>query len=240
MITKEELLNEIRKISRENNGIPPGRDRFKKETGVTDWELNKYWPRFGDAQREAGFEPNTLNTGFTDEFLIEKYTALIKELGKIPVMGDLRVKHHNDKGFPDGKVFYRFGTKSQLMNKILEHAEKEGYQDIVILCSSEIEKLNQGNSSETSHDTIETGFVYLARSGRFYKIGRTNSVGRRHHEITILLPENLTIIHEVKTDDPSGVENYWHRRFEQKRKQGEWFDLNSSDVKAFKRWKRIA
>lgn len=62
---------------------------------------------------------------------------------------------------------------------------------------------------------------------------------RRGNELKIQLPENLDLIHEIKTDDPSGIEAYWHRRFEAKRMQGEWFDLNSTDIKAFKRWRRI-
>ena len=77
------------------------------------------------------------------------------------------------------------------------------------------------------------------KSGKFHKIGKTNSIGRREYDLAIQLPEKPTTIHVIKTDDPDGIEAYWHKRFEAKRKGGEWFDLSSSDVKAFKRWLRI-
>ncbi len=90
---------------------------------------------------------------------------------------------------------------------------------------------------DTSIASADTGFVYLLRSGRYHKIGKTNSFGRRERDLAIQLPEKATTVHVIRTDDPSGIEAYWHRRFEAKRKNGEWFELDAADVRAFKRRK---
>ena len=86
-------------------------------------------------------------------------------------------------------------------------------------------------SDETA--TAELGYVYLLKAGRFYKIGRTNALGRRERELVIQLPEAAKVIHSIKTDDPAGIEEYWHRRFHERRRNGEWFDLTANDLAAF-------
>lgn len=238
IVIKQDILEAIRRTAKENGGRPLGMARFEKETGIKTYAWQKYWARFGDAQKEAGFSPNQLQGAYDDEFLFEKVIGVIRKLGKFPTSSELRIERNIDSEFPSKSVFTRFGPKRELARKILHYAtDKSGYEDIVVLCEPVLEKSSRKESCDDSN--ISIGEVYLFKSGRHYKIGKTNDTVRRGNELRIQLPEKMNLIHSIKTDDPSGVEAYWHRRFEAKRMQGEWFDLSSADIKAFKRWRRI-
>jgi hypothetical protein len=127
----------------------------------------------------------------------------------------------------------RLGSKTDMAKLVREYcASRPGCADVLAYCSA-IPQL----AINAVIEQIPEGFVYLIKSGRFYKIGKTNSLGRREREISLQLPERAQTIHSIKTDDPEGIEAYWHRRFAAKRKNGEWFDLTSSDVSAFRRRK---
>lgn len=241
MPTKQDIIDAIKQTAKENSGKPLGAGRFAKETGIKPYDWKKYWARFGDAQLESGYEPNTLQKPHNEEFIIKKLIGLIRKLNRFPTHGELRIERNNDSEFPTSKSL--FETKLQkvdLAQKIINWCNgKSKFNDIVSLCLPVIEKKVSNADSRKHVGEFIIGEVYLFKSGRYYKIGKTNDTVRRGQELRVQLPEKIDLIHSIKTDDPSGVETYWHRRFESKRMQGEWFDLSAEDIKAFKRWRRI-
>ena len=66
------------------------------------------------------------------------------------------------------------------------------------------------------------------------RIAAAADAEKRGAGISLLLPEDLVPKHEIKTDYPYILEKYWENRFRAKKKQGEWYDLNSSDIESFK------
>lgn len=236
---KNHILQEIRRTAKENGGAPLGRQRFFQETGIreTDWS-GRYWSRWSDAVREAGFLPNSLQTAFDEDDLIEHYITLVRKLGRIPTNAELQIERRADPTFPSHNTFARFGTKSELISKIRGYSQaREGYDDIVSLCDSYGPLSRRSDASRPTATAENIGFVYLMKSGRFYKIGKTNAAGRRERELAIQLPQRASTVHVIRTDDPSGIEAYWHKRFADRRKNGEWFELSAADVTVFKRRK---
>ena len=141
---KQRILNEIKRTAEANGGVPLGVSRFFQETGikVTDWE-GKFWVRWGDALREAGFEPNQFNAAFETNMLIEKFISFMRELGKFPVGRELKLKRQSDHDFPSANVFSRLGSQQQLAAKIAGYCEnREGFEDVIALCKPITERLN--------------------------------------------------------------------------------------------------
>lgn len=235
---KQYILDEIKRTAEINGGTPLGIDRFYKETGIrrSDWH-GKYWARWGDALIEAGYEPNKLQGSYDDQYVIEKLVSLIKELGKFPTSGEIKLKARQEKDFPYHNVFNRVGKKAELVDKVVQYCnEKGGFEDVLKICQAvAVPGLPETDNSRNNQPS--DGYVYLMKSGKYYKIGRTAALGRREYELGIQLPDKIKTIHTIKTDDPCGIEAYWHERFQDKRKNGEWFELTADDVKAFKRRK---
>ena len=238
-MTKTHILSEIKRTATANGGVPLGKRRFASETGIkeSDW-FGKFWTRWSEALREAGLTPNRLQGPYDRAGLLDKYAMFVQELGRLPTSGELRLKRHADSAFPSHNVFAgRLGNKAQLLAALHEHCQdRTEYADVVRLCDSHLPS-SRKETDDTEPSNEQIGFVYLIKSGRFYKIGRSNAAGRRQYELAIQLPEKVILVHQIKTDDPAGIEAYWHNRFKERRKNGEWFELKAADVSAFKRRK---
>ncbi len=163
---------------------------------------------------------------------------MIRELGHFPQYAELVMKRSNDETFPSEKTFRRFGTKPFFAKAVYDWCiNKEEWNDVVLLCEALQAKAIEKPEENNIKTPDENGFVYLMKSGKYYKIGRTNALDRRQYEIGIQLPEGIEPIHSIATDDPSGIEAYWHKRFSDKRMNGEWFNLSKTDVFIFKKRK---
>jgi hypothetical protein len=239
MVTKTHILQEIKRTAEENNRTPLGMRRFVSETGIKRYDWEKYWSRgLSEAIREAGYSPNQLSRSLDIATVLDKYAGLAQELGHLPVEAELLFKSRSDCTFPGKNAFKRFGTKLELVEHLAQYCRSHAvYNDVISLCEEYVSQVQQESANESECQEVEIGFVYLIKSGRFYKIGRSNAAGRREYELAIQLPEKVKRIRVIRTDDPSGIEAYWHKRFEVKRKKGEWFELKATDVAAFKRRK---
>lgn len=226
---KDFILDEIRRTAALNNGTPLGRNRFEQETGIRPYDVGNYWARWGDAILEAGFEPNTLNATYSHDAVIGTLTAIARELGRIPTQHELRLRRSTDRAIPDEAVFRRIGrTKRDLVRSLVSYCERHpDFEDVVAICDQYEGTLKP--AAEAATETPILGDVYLIKSGRYYKIGFSVSATRRTREFRIQLPDLPQRIHTIRTDDPRGVEGYWHKRFEAKRVRpdAEFFKLDA-------------
>ncbi len=79
-----------------------------------------------------------------------------------------------------------------------------------------------------------TGGVYLLKAGPHYKIGKAVEFDKRIKQLKIQLPFAIEVVHKIYAQNPSVAESQWHKRFANKRVNGEWFTLTEADVAEFK------
>jgi hypothetical protein len=235
---KHHILSEIKRTAAANGGRPLGRERFLTETGIReiDWR-GKHWARWSDAIREAGLVANALVGASDEQSLLGKLAGLARERGHFPTAAEMKLKRREDQTFPSSESLYRLGRRSELIGRLRDFCmTRDEFSDVVGLLP-DVQTLNSTVPEERAAEASPDGFVYLIQSGRHFKIGRTNALGRREYEIALQLPERAQTVHTIRTDDPIGIEAYWHSRFSDRRRNGEWFELKAEDVRAFKRRK---
>lgn len=234
------IVKEIQSLAAELQKVP-GERTFTSTTGIKRSELwAAGFAKYTDAVKAAGLTANALNSPLDKSILLERLAELTHELRRFPTKGDIKVQRSKDASFPSYEAYFRLGGNAykQVPRLLLEYCTgKNEFAGILELIR---EKLPQETGRETANlkpAQRVTGYVYLLKLGADYKIGRSNDVARRKREITLMLPQDLEHIHTIETDDPVGIERYWHKRFDDCKTRGEWFRLSRQDVTAFKRRK---
>src|SRR5262249_35914343 len=129
---KQRIINEIRRTAQANGGVALGWRRFEEETGIRyyDW-YGQFWTRWGDAVREAGFEPNRMSEAYTDAFLLRELALLTRRLARVPTQGDLLLATKGDSAFPSEKAFRRLGSKPERASRVIAYCKTNpGYDDV--------------------------------------------------------------------------------------------------------------
>jgi hypothetical protein len=228
---RETILKEIKRLAEANGGNVPGSRTFENETGIRQsaWR-GIIWARWGDAVAEAGLQPNSKQERLEESFLLEKLAEACLYFKKFPTAMELRLYLKIDDTFPHDKTLARqFGSLKDIPDRLAEWALNNNRTDIVGILG------DRTFAPQVASLSKREGLVYLIKSGAYYKIGRSDELERRVKEIRIALPEPATLIHSIRTDDPAGIEAYWHRRFADRRANGEWFKLTKDDLAAFRK-----
>lgn len=234
---RDTIISEIRRLSKESGGKTPSRKHFEQETGIKEHEwLGKLWPRWSDAISEAGLRPNTMQQRLPTDLFLDEYADACLHYGKPPTRAELQIYAQSQPKFSGIKTFFRhFGSKDGLIKALKNRAIERGENRLIEILQDYSEVADEQSSADETK--LFEGWVYLLQSGEFFKVGRSDNLEKRIKQISVSLPEKVDLIHSIRTDDPPGIEAYWHRRFADVRKNGEWFKLSPAEVKAFKKRK---
>jgi hypothetical protein len=82
------------------------------------------------------------------------------------------------------------------------------------------------------------GYVYFLRGEGYCKIGQTTNLQQRLNTLKIQLPFKVDLFHAIPTATPESLERQFHKHFEAKRANGEWFKLADEDFAYIKQWTR--
>jgi hypothetical protein len=213
---KVRIVAEIRRISEANGGRPPGRQKFEADTGIRTGEwLGVYWARWGDALTEAGYAPNEKQGKFDKNHVLRKLADSCRHFGHVPTSAEQKIYQRIDTAFPShSTVSNHFPSKDELVEALrIWLVDNSEYDDVRVMLPSFVAP----TPSTIRQPIADEGMVYLIKSGQYYKIGRSDELERRIKQIRVALPDTADLIHTIRTDDPVGIESYWHRRFADRR-----------------------
>jgi len=209
------------------------------ETGINDQYLRRqdWWTGWNPLLAEIGLGTRQFAVKRTPvQRIVEAVAELIEREGRWPTDDALSRQRKRDPEFPSLGVI-RPIRKSGALAKHVAALDEARFAKAVQVAREHLPNIETVGADVGPTERVK-GYVYMLRSRREYKIGKSNDPSRRYGEINLLLPDETHQVHTIPTDDPSGIEAYWKRRFASKRvRKTEFFTLDATEVQAFKRRK---
>ena len=238
-MTKNAITQRIRELAA-TRGNHVSYEVFLSETGIkANWLRSQEWySGWNNLLAELELNTRVFRVPRTQPSLIAKAVAeLIEREGRWPTEDDLTRERKRNNLFPSLNVIRPLRKSGELAKLIVAlGTTDEQFAKAALIAKPYV--TSESEASELGKNESVKGYVYLLRSGRRYKIGKSNDPSRRFREVRLELPDETHQVHTIPTDDPTGIEAYWHQRFAAKRvRNTEFFELDANDVQAFKRRK---
>ena len=207
-MNKEQILAEIRRTAADNGGTPVGMGRFEKDTGVkeTDWR-GRFWVRWSDAVREAGFTPLPLNSKTDQTVLLSQLASFVRELGRFPTYAEIRMRKLQDAAFPSHGVVTRMGSRRQILEQVAAFCEdRPDFQDVAVISKRLMDNDPEASALDSSEGNLVTGYVNLA----LMKVGREKrlKIGKAKLVCQTYLSQQKAI-HALPTEDSALLIRYF-------------------------------
>lgn len=240
---KAEIIACIQALAKTNGGVPVGRSRLLKEAGITEGQYSKFGT-LGELQAEAGYSPNSLNSALDEEDILRQLVDLCSLQGEFPTIQKMRAAREKfPQRFPSHNTYKRLGgtqaAKACAVVAWLSGKDILTNEESIALkiCRPLAIKFEKETEVPDAHFEA-CGYVYLFKDTTAYKIGSSIDPASRRLTLQTGNPRDIRLIHQIITDDPRGIEDYWHRRFNARRRimagGSEWFDLRREDVAVFR------
>ena len=168
--------------------------------------------------------------------MLNNLAGLVRGLGRFPVKGEIQLKARIDPKFPSLNPFRRLGGSACSR---LDWRSFAAIEAKLISRNFVLGQLKTENSETVTKETAiaDLGYVYLIKARRFIRLAERTLWAGENASLPSSSPTRRRSSTRSITDDPGGIEEYWHRRFQGRRKNGEWFELTSQDLAAFRRRK---
>jgi hypothetical protein len=189
---REHILSEVRRIAIETGNVP-GWTAFSRATGISEnqWR-GKFWARWGDVLKDAGYGPNEWTQKLETSQILLIIIDACRHYRKFPTNSELDLYRQINTTLPGLNTIRRhFGSQSGMIIALTKLVmEDEIFADIIPMLPNIPEVIAEKSSNPYK---ASEGFVYLIKSGDFYKIGRSDDIERRIKEIRTALPDKASL-----------------------------------------------